>query len=135
MPPGEDSLESQKQLAHYAAIVEAWVATRMEKDKTLLSLATAGIGLLATLLTTVGPTSACQLWLYGSAGVSFICTIVTAIWIFDRNSRHLEDVIVRGVRGDDPLLVKLDVLVFLSFVIGVVLTGAIALSSGFAKIK
>lgn len=128
-----DSLESQKQLAHYSAVVSAWVETRMEKDKTLLSLATAGIGLLATLLTTVGPTSAYQLWLYGFAGLSFICTIVTVIWIFDRNSHHLGKVIQHGVRGDDSLLVKLDVVVFISFVLGVLLTGAIALSSGFAK--
>jgi len=99
MMNGADSQESQKQLALYTALVEAWIETRMEKDKTLLGLSTAGIGLLATLLTTVGPTSAPQLWLYGFAGLAFIGAIVTAVWIFDRNSQHLEDVIHQGIRG------------------------------------
>ncbi len=134
MATDEDSQQSQKELAHYSAVLSAWVETRMEKDKTLLSLATAGIGLLTTLATTVGPSSACQLWLYGFAGLSFICTIVTAIVVFDKNSHHLGEVLQRGIRGDDPLLVKLDLVVFLSFVIGVVLTAAIALSAGFAKL-
>jgi hypothetical protein len=130
-----DSQESQKQLAFYSALVEAWIETRMEKDKTLLTLATAGIGFLTTLLTTVGPAGWYQLWLYGFAGAAFICTIVTAILVFDQNSRHLEDVILHNVKGDDKLLVRLDLVVFLSFVVGVILTAAIALSSGIAKIR
>lgn len=130
----QDSLESQKQLALFTACVEAWIETRMEKDKTLLTLATAGLGLVTTLLTTVGPADWYQLWLYGFAGLAFICTIAAAILIFHRNSGHLEDVIQRGVTGDDKLLVKLDFLVGLSFGVGVILTAAIALSSGIAKI-
>ena len=67
-----DSQHAQKEIAFYSKVVEAWVATRMEKDKTLLSLATGGIGLLVTLLSTLGASSPTQLLLYGSAGVSFI---------------------------------------------------------------
>jgi hypothetical protein len=41
---------------------------------------------------------------------------------------------VRGKSDDDLLLVKLDVVMILTFVLGVVLTGAIAMSSGLARI-
>ncbi len=64
--------ESAKEVAFFSAVVGAWIETRMEKDKTLLSLATAGIGLLVTLLTAVGPSSVHELWLYAGAGASFI---------------------------------------------------------------
>jgi len=127
----QESLESKKELAHYTTVLQAWVATRMEKDRTLLTLATGGIGLLATLLKTVGPDSSTELVLYALAGVSFVVTIVAAIRIFERNSQHLQDVIVNGKRDDDPILVRLDRVVFGSFVLGVILTGAIALLSGY----
>jgi hypothetical protein len=129
-----DDSQSAKDVAFYQAMVQAWINTRMEKDKTLLSLAAAAIGLLVTLLTTTGPTSVCQWWLYLAAGFSFFCTIALGIWIFARNTAHLEDVVNKGVRGNDTVLIRLDVLLLLSFVLGVLLTGSIALSSGWAKI-
>jgi hypothetical protein len=108
MPNEQDAEQSAKNVAFYSAVVEAWVATRMEKDRTLLSLATGGIGLLATLLTTVGPSSRVELWLYGAAGVCFITTVVGAIRVFDRNSEHLSDVLRKKTVGDDADLQLLD---------------------------
>jgi hypothetical protein len=128
----QDAEQSAKNVAFYAALVDAWVATRMEKDKTLLTLATGGVGLLVTLLTTVGPSSGTQLWLYGLAGTCFGVAVVAAICVFDRNSHHLLDVIQNGTKGDDERLQLLDQIVFLSFVTGMVLTGAIALSAGYS---
>ena len=54
----------QKEIALYSAVVQAWAGTRMEKDRSILNLSAAGIGLLVTLLTTVGVTARCQLVLY-----------------------------------------------------------------------
>jgi hypothetical protein len=128
-----DSQESQKEVAFYSAMVTAWVGTRMEKDKTLLTRAIGGIGLLVTLLTTVGPSSGTELWLYAVAGLSFGLAAVTAICVFDRNSDHLFDVIRNKKTGEDERLQVLDQIVFFSFVTGVVLTGAIALSAGSSR--
>src|SRR5688572_7614081 len=108
----EDPLFKEKAVAFYAAMVEAWVATRMEKDRTLLALAAGGIGLLVTLLTTVAPTSAWQLALYAVAGALFLATVILAIQVFDRNSHHLERVVNHQERGPDPLLDKLDAWMF-----------------------
>src|ERR1700733_4671800 len=44
--------EHQKhELAHYAATVTAWFNTKMEHDKSLLTLSTAAVGVLITLVT------------------------------------------------------------------------------------
>lgn len=135
MAEEQDLQESQKDVAFYSAVVEAWVATRMEKDRTLLTLASAGIGLLATLLTTVGPGSLTELVLYGAAGTAFTVSVVAAVSIFGRNSDHLEAVVQERKRGNDPKLQRLDRLLFVSFLLGVILTGAIAMSSGYARIR
>ena len=47
-------ISNDKQTAYFAALVEAWLQTRMEKDKSLLMLAAGGVGVLVTLLTTTG---------------------------------------------------------------------------------
>lgn len=43
-----------KNIAYYSVLVNAWIQTRMERDKTLVTLSAAAVGLLVTLLTTVG---------------------------------------------------------------------------------
>ena len=63
MPSQPDSVRDAKAVAFYSAAVQAWVTTRMEKDRALLNLAAGGIGLLVTLLTTVGPSSRSEFWL------------------------------------------------------------------------
>ena len=131
----EEELVNSKKVAFYSAVVQAWIATRMEKDRTLLTLSSGGIGLLATLLATVGPSSRTELVLYGLAGASFIGSIVASVLIFHRNSDHLEDVVLREARGDDHKLKRLDAILFTLFLAGVVLTGAIAMVSGYSRIR
>jgi hypothetical protein len=54
MEPQKPAEQDPKDLAFYAASVEAWYSTGFERDKSLLTLAGGGIGLLITLLSTVG---------------------------------------------------------------------------------
>ncbi|PKF49010.1 hypothetical protein AT251_22010 [Enterovibrio nigricans] len=58
----------EKEVEFYAATVGAWLNTKFELDKSLLTLSTGAIGLLVTLLTTVGASSVegwyCILWRY-----------------------------------------------------------------------
>jgi hypothetical protein len=126
-----DDLESQKQVAFYEALVNAWITTRMERDRTLLVLSAGGIGLLVTLLTTAGPASSLELVFYVSAGVAFAAASVLLIIVFDMNGDHLREVILDGRKGDDPTLKVLDRLVFLCFVVGITLLGVIAITSGY----
>lgn len=117
-----------------ATLREAWVSTRMEKDKTLLALATGGIGLLTTLSSTVGPSSNTELILYVVAGVSFGVAVVVAVMIFDRNSTHIENVLNNAATEDKPLK-WMDRTLLASFLIGLALTGAIAFTSGRTHIR
>jgi hypothetical protein len=117
-----------------ATVRQAWVDTRMEKDKTLLTLATGGIGVITTLATTVGPGSLVELGLYGLSAISFVVTIIAAVLIFDANSQHLEEVLLKQTTEDDPELQWLDRVLFTSFVIGVMLACAIALTAGYSHI-
>ena len=130
-----DSMHDAKTVAFYSTVVQAWVATRMEKDRTLLSLAGGGIGLLATLLTTVGPSSSTELLLYILAGISFVGTIFVALLVLHWNSRHLEEVIKSGKTDDDPRLIMLDRHLLRLFLVGVILTGVIGVLSGYNSIR
>ncbi len=99
MPDIRDS-HDEKAVALYSIALESWVSTRMEKDRTLLSLAGGGVGLLVTLLTMVGPSSRCELGLYVAAGTCSAGTILVAQLVFDRNSCYLEEVIRSGKTAD-----------------------------------
>jgi hypothetical protein len=134
MATEQGSNESQRDLARYSAMVNAWIATRMEKDKTLLLLAAGGSGLLASLMAAVGPSSMCELWLYGAASFFFLVTIGCAIWIFGRNGDHIEHVLNTNDQNDDKLLVKLDAWMLGSFVLGVILTTAVGLTAGYNRL-
>jgi len=125
-PPRDEAL--------IATLREAWVSTRMEKDKTLLALATGGIGLLTTLSTTVGPASKTELALYVVAGLSFGIAVVVAVMIFDRNSVHIEHVLNNAATEDKPLK-WMDRTLLASFLLGLILTGAMAFTSGRAHLR
>lgn len=56
MTPQE--IEDLKTVEYYSAAVTAWFNTALEHDKSILTLAAGGIGLLITLLTTVGLSTA-----------------------------------------------------------------------------
>lgn len=92
MGNGNDE-QTSKRVAFYSSLVNAWVQTRMEVDKTLIVISSAGIGFLITLLTRNGGISCSLFLLYLAAFVSFFSVIVLCIMIFHRNSSYLEKVI------------------------------------------
>ncbi len=112
---------NDKEVAFYAATVGAWLNTKFELDKSLLTLSTGAIGLLVTLLTTIGATSVEALVLYFFALLAFLTCLVSILFIFKRNSKHLEN-IFKEKETSDPLLKLLDTTAALSFLFGVVLT-------------
>jgi hypothetical protein len=129
MASSEESIDREKDVAFYSAVVGAWVETRMERDRSLLALSSAGIGLLVTLLTTVGVTESWQLILYGLDSLAFGIGIVTAVLIFQRNAEYLKQLTQNGDASGDPWLVQLDRVILVSFIFGMVLLAAIGLSS------
>ena len=110
-----------KNIAQYSVLLSAWIQTRMQRDKTLVTLSTASVGLLVTLLTTVGITEYWIIYLYGGAFIGFGLTIWSSLQIYQRNSKHIEDSI-KGLSKEDPMLEKYDKLSMLAFYGGAIFT-------------
>ena len=128
-----DSVKQQKDVAFYSALVSAWVQTQVERDKTLASLSAGGIGLLVTILSIVGVRYRWQILLYCCAFLFFAVVIVASVVIFDRNSKHIEDVIKNKV-SQDYVLKRLDKLSLCSFILAALFSIAIGVVAAVDKL-
>ena len=125
----QDEIDDQKKIEFYAASVAAWYESSLEHDKSLLTLSAGGIGLLITLLTTVGLGTSEALVLYVGAIISFVVSLVSVLFVFRRNQNHIEDVLSGKNQGTDPVLSRLDRIAIYSFGLGVVFTAVIGISA------
>ncbi len=128
-----ESFQDAKRVAYYSALLSAWIDTRMERDKTLISLSAAGIALLVTLLTTVGAPNLFVLLLYVIAFVSFASCLGSGIKVFRENSDHIRELINRG-SADDLTLKRYDKVLVCSFVAAAISLILIGLASAASKI-
>lgn len=126
-------MADEKEVEFYAAKANAWFNTKLEYDKSLLMLSAGAIGLLVTLLTTVGVNSITLLFVFFGAVISFVICLFSVLSIFSRNAKHLEDLIA-GKRGNDQLLGFLDTLSIISFVVGVILAAIIGLATSTSNV-
>ena len=117
-----------KNIAFYSVMLGAWIQSRMERDKTLVTLSAAAIGLLVTILTTVGIKIVWEIPLYIIAVTSFSITIWTSLVIYQLNSKHLEEAL-RGSSEKDPSLEKYDKRSIKSFIFGSIAALAIGILS------
>lgn len=86
----------------YSALVNAFVATRMEADKSLLALSSGGIGLTITLLATFGAANTFAAVCYGVMLVEFLTTVVVTLVVFRLNSAYIRATIREVNEGHDP---------------------------------
>lgn len=112
-------LDNQKDVEFFAAGVNAYYASALERDKSILTLSTGGIGLLLTLLTTVGTKSIWVLVFSGIAVLYFLICVFSLLTIFQKNNEHIERILNGTGQVDDPELAKLDKDVRKSFAGGV----------------
>ena len=117
-----------KNIAHYSVLLSAWIETKMERDKTLVTLSAAAIGLLVTILTTVGVKHFWEIPFFAFAVISFLVTIWSSLTIYQLNSEHLEEAI-KGSSVKDPRLEKYDKQSVRAFIIGSIATLLIGVSS------
>lgn len=125
----QEEIDDQKKIEFYAASVSAWYASSLENDKSLLTLSAGGIGLLITLLTTVGLGTAEALVLYVGAISSFVVALISVLRIFRGNQKHIEDILIGKNPSTDPALSRLDVTAIWSFGLGVLFTAVIGISA------
>lgn len=127
------SASTQQEDLYYGALVTAWLNTRLERDKSILMLSAGGVGLLATLMTTVGPHTYVALAMCAVSTVAFAAALVSVLIVFNRNSSHLQKV-ARDPKTRDPVLATLDRVSLWSFVIGAVVLGGLGFIAGMEKI-
>lgn len=106
-----------KNIEHYSVLLSAWIETKMERDKTLVTLSAAAIGLLITILTTVGTNSILEIILFAISICAFLVTIWSALKIYQLNSEHIEKAL-KGSSENDPRLEKYDKLSIGAFLAG-----------------
>lgn len=124
----------QKEIAFYSALVNGWLTTRLEHDKTILTLSAGGVGLLVTLLTTLGVRSNTVFVLFVFATLAFLVAIIAVVVVLKKNASHLEKV-VKGTESSDPVLRFLDGVASYSFVTAVLFTLAIGLAVGASSLS
>lgn len=122
-----------KNIAHYSVLLGAWIDTRMERDKTLVTLSAAAIGLLVAILTTVGVKHFWEIPFFAISVLSFLATIWISLKIYQLNSDHIEAAI-KGSSERDPRLEKYDKLSIAAFVVGAVAALVIGIASASAQL-
>lgn len=138
----EDLEHPKRQTAFYTSLVNAWIATRMERDK---SLVTASIGLLGASIALIGKgdLAESEMWWMVGASVSFFTTLVGLLKVLGKNARLLEEQIgvVQGVKNDERVdklsrkLNRLDRRNRLTLYFGLAIALLVAVSVGLRKSK
>lgn len=126
MSPQE--IDEQKYIQYYAAGVAAWYNTSLEHDKSIFALSAGGIGLLITLLTSVGIGSSLLLHLYIGAILCFLVSLVCVLIVFRRNKDHIEQVLGNQSAAPDAMLRNLDLAALVAFGVGACCAALIGIS-------
>lgn len=125
--------KSQEELEFYSASVNAWYSSALEHDKSLLTLSAGGIGLLITLLSTVGLKSYCALMLCALAILCFIVCLISVLKIFNGNRTHIVKLFKGDEDLDNPDLVRLDKIAIWSFILGVVFSALVGVTTAYQQ--
>jgi hypothetical protein len=83
-------LEIGKENAYYSALYSGWINTRIESDKSLLTLSVSAIGLLFTILVTINITDYFILILFILSISSFLSSAIIIIKVLDKNADLLQ---------------------------------------------
>lgn len=124
-----EEIVAQKEVEFYASNLDAWFNTSLEFDKSILALSAGGIGLLVTLLTTIGLSSVCVLFLYGFAILAFLVALASVLFVFRRNRTYIENVVTGKSAESDCCLVLADKIASAAFGAAVTLTAFIGVAT------
>jgi len=114
MPESDEQREKRllkelegKNIAYYQTLLSSWIHTRMERDKAVITLSAAAIGLLVTILTAFGLSGIWQRILVILAFVGFVGAIWIGLRIYELNADHLVESL-KGGSGKSPKLERFD---------------------------
>lgn len=118
----QDQDFNEKGRIYYGAMINAWLTTKLEADKSLLSLSVFAIGLLVTLATTIGIHGWVALFAAFIATVAFVACIHCILEVFKFNAA----IVISNIKNDQELsektksqLKRLDLIAAYAFKLGV----------------
>lgn len=122
-----------KNVQFYMALATAWITTKTELDKTIITLSAGAIGLLITVLTAKGVAEGWHIGLFVISFIGYLIAIFTSLFIFQKNSKLIE----AELREEEHniKLERYDKLARWSFFIGTVAFVAIGIFSALSKWK
>src|SRR4028119_1019749 len=112
----------------YSAMINAWLQTKIERDKQLLTLSSSAIGLLVTLLRTVGVSSWLQIALFSAALFAFLVTVISILIILGKNATRIQEAL-NGSETRNRALALLDEVATISFIMGMIMVVIIGIYS------
>jgi hypothetical protein len=125
--------DGPKDVAFYSTVLQAWVNSKFEKDRSIMTLSAAGVGLLVTFLTTAkGPLDKNYMIFVSCALVLFLFSILSCLIIFAKNPDRLRD-ILQGLEEESKLLNFLDWIANCSFAGGILFSVSAGLYVGFIR--
>ena len=123
-----------KNVAHYSVLLAAWIQTKMEHDKTLVTVSIGGIGYLITVLSFVGVQSPWEIGLFLGGFGGFLATVIAALVIYKHNAQHIENELRGSVESKPkPTLEQLDRVILWAFSLAVVCAILIGANVGWRK--
>lgn len=130
----EKNIDNQKHVEYYSQSVNAWYLTALERDKSILTIASGGIALLVSLMTTSGINSYLVFYFYIISIIFFLISIITIIMILNENKKDIENVINNTGENECDFINK-DKLAFWTFILGIIFTMLIGIISAYESLK
>ena len=118
-----------KNIQHYAVNLAAWFNTKLEKDKSIITISSAAVGLLVTIITAKGVQSLCQVTFYLFSFIGFLTAIITSIQTLDQNAEQVR----RDITNEGNINTQLrrnDIIVSMAFYAGIIFTTLVGISYG-----
>jgi len=112
----------------YSAMINAWLQTKIERDKQLLTLSSSAIGLLVTLLRTGGVSSWLQIAFFSAALFAFLVTVISILIILGKNATRIQEAL-NGSETRNRALALLDEVATISFIMGMIMVVIIGIYS------
>ncbi len=109
-------------------MISASLTTQLERDKQLLTLSSSAIGLLVTLLRTVGVSNLLQVVFFGIALIAFLVTVISVLDILSKNATYIDEML-DGCRTESKYLIFLDRVAMTSFITGMIMVVIIGMYS------
>ena len=135
------SIDEQKHLAWYEQGISAWLQTKMEHDKTMLTISSIFVGFIATIFAALFKDSITLITfiIMMISIISFVSCMITTAVIFNKNADYLE-AYLKGTESSETekrtkTLKRLDSISNKSFYIGIAAFVVFIFLLGFCAIQ